>query len=136
MKPANFTIGAGNDSRRILMIDFGLARKFVDEQGNATGKARAGVAPWQQRRLTRRARSAAQRPKAQFRGSSKYASIYAHQNEDQGRRDDLWSLFYVLIEFIEGVLPWTEARAAAAFALRVIAAADALRSVSAGGEGR
>ena len=62
------------------------------------------------RRLTRRARSAAQRAKAQFRGSSKYASIYAHQNEDQGRRDDLWSLFYVLVEFIEGVLPWTEAR--------------------------
>jgi hypothetical protein len=23
----------------------------------------------------------------------------------------LWSLFYVLVEFIEGVLPWTEARA-------------------------
>jgi tau tubulin kinase len=58
-----------------------------------------------------------QRPKAQFRGSSKYASIYAHQNEDQGRRDDLWSLFYVLVEFLEGVLPWTEARAKAAAAL-------------------
>jgi hypothetical protein len=71
----------------------------------------------------RRARSGAQRPKAQFRGSSKYASIYAHQNEDQGRRDDLWSLFYMLVEFLEGVLPWTEARARASVC--VVQAGDA-----------
>jgi hypothetical protein len=31
-------------------------------------------------------------------------------NEDQGRRDDIWSLFYVLVEFLDGALPWTEAR--------------------------
>lgn len=99
------------------MIDFGLARKWRDESGNVISQARvrcavcqarlaasaADVAPW----------AGAQRTKAQFRGSSKYASVFAHGNEDQGRRDDLWSLFYVLVEFLEGVLPWTEARAPA-----------------------
>ena len=51
-----------------------------------------------------------QRSNAQFRGSSKYASVYTHQNKDQGRRDDLWSLFYLLVEFLDGILPWTEVR--------------------------
>jgi tau tubulin kinase len=27
-----------------------------------------------------------------------------------GRRDDLWSLFYVLIEFAQGILPWRKLR--------------------------
>lgn len=53
------------------------------------------------------AKTRAQRANANFRGSSKYASISTHQNEDQGRRDDLWGLLYVLIEFVDGALPWT-----------------------------
>ena len=51
-----------------------------------------------------------QRTNAQFRGSSKYASVNTHQNEDQGRRDDLWSMFYLLVEVLDGELPWTEVR--------------------------
>jgi serine/threonine protein kinase len=31
----------GADTRRVLMIDFGLARKFVDDLGNVASKARA-----------------------------------------------------------------------------------------------
>ena len=50
----------------------------------------------------------AQRIGAEFRGSSKYASIPALKEEDQGRRDDLWSLLYVLVEFLVGELPWTQ----------------------------
>lgn len=53
-----------------------------------------------------------QRANAQFRGSSKYASIHTHRNLDQGRRDDIWSLFYVLVEFLDGELPWTDVRRA------------------------
>lgn len=41
-----------------------------------------------------------------FRGTARYASIYSHQSKDLGRRDDLWSLFYMMIELIEGELPW------------------------------
>ena len=36
----------------------------------------------------------------------RYASINAHKNKEMGRHDDLWSLFYMLVEFANGQLPW------------------------------
>lgn len=33
-----------------------------------------------------------------------------HLRKDQGRRDDLWSFLYVLIEFFTGSLPWGQLR--------------------------
>lgn len=33
----------------------------------------------------------------------------AHLEKDLSRRDDLWSLLYVLVEFVEGDLPWKQA---------------------------
>uniref|UniRef100_A0A8D3BTY9 Protein kinase domain-containing protein n=1 Tax=Scophthalmus maximus TaxID=52904 RepID=A0A8D3BTY9_SCOMX len=46
------------------------------------------------------------RPVAGFRGTVRYASINAHKNKEMGRHDDLWSLFYMLVEFMVGELPW------------------------------
>ncbi|NXH10723.1 TTBK2 kinase, partial [Bucco capensis] len=43
---------------------------------------------------------------AGFRGTVRYASINAHRNREMGRHDDLWSLFYMLVEFVAGQLPW------------------------------
>uniref|UniRef100_A0A4W3JZJ7 Tau tubulin kinase 2 n=1 Tax=Callorhinchus milii TaxID=7868 RepID=A0A4W3JZJ7_CALMI len=43
---------------------------------------------------------------AGFRGTVRYASINAHKNREMGRHDDLWSLFYMLVEFVVGQLPW------------------------------
>ena len=101
---------SGAENRRILMIDYGLARKYVDDAGNVHSQARRPLdGPAFCAVLTRAARHS-QRSNAAFRGSSKYASIYTHQNEDQGRRDDVWSLLYLLVEFVDGVLPWTEVR--------------------------
>jgi tau tubulin kinase len=69
-----------------MLIDFGLARKYVDEDGKPMAK----------------------RTDTAFRGSTTYASVYAHRNEDLSRRDDLWSWFYMLLELVEGELPgWT-----------------------------
>lgn len=30
----------------------------------------------------------------------------AHKNKEMGRHDDLWSLFYMVVEFVNGQLPW------------------------------
>lgn len=35
-----------------------------------------------------------------------YASLNAHRKLEQSRRDDLWSLLYVIVELIYGTLPW------------------------------
>lgn len=42
---------------------------------------------------------------AEFRGTLRYCSPNVHDKQEQGRRDDLWGLLYVLIEFHCG-LPW------------------------------
>lgn len=85
VKPSNFSMGrVQNTSRRVYMLDFGLARQYTTASGDV-----------------RPARSA-----AGFRGTVRYASINAHKNKEMGRHDDLWSLFYMLVEFVNGQLPW------------------------------
>ncbi|UYV70533.1 TTBK2 [Cordylochernes scorpioides] len=85
IKPSNFAMGrlpaAG---RKVFMLDFGLARQYV----TATGEVRPP------------------RAAAGFRGTVRYASVNAHKNKEMGRHDDLWSLFYMLVEFVNGQLPW------------------------------
>eukprot|EP00741_Cyanophora_paradoxa_P020086 tig00021234_g19387.t1 len=85
IKPSNFAMGLGPERQlRCYMIDFGLARRFLMPSGE--------IRP--------------PRDNAGFRGTARYASVFSHQSKELGRRDDLWSLFYVLVEFIVGYLPW------------------------------
>eukprot|EP00850_Spirogloea_muscicola_P024032 SM000426S15719 [mRNA] locus=s426:16335:22593:- [translate_table: standard] len=84
VKPSNFAMGCGEAAGRCYIIDFGLCKSFRSAQG--------AVQP--------------QRDGVPFRGSSAYASVYAHFGKDLGRRDDLWSLYYVLVELLVGDLPW------------------------------
>uniref|UniRef100_A0A0K0DLU8 non-specific serine/threonine protein kinase n=1 Tax=Angiostrongylus cantonensis TaxID=6313 RepID=A0A0K0DLU8_ANGCA len=93
IKPNNFVMGYHQDLERariVHILDFGLARSY------ATFKNGKWVA--------RRARGS-----AEFRGTLRYCSPNVHEKKEQGRRDDLWSLFYVLIELHCG-LPWQTAR--------------------------
>ncbi|CAF0862673.1 unnamed protein product [Rotaria sordida] len=85
IKPSNFAIGKKN-LRQIFILDFGLARKYTDyDQHVRPARIEAG-----------------------FRGTIRYASINAHNNRELGRHDDLWSFFYMLIEFLIGCLPWSK----------------------------
>ncbi|XP_056623646.1 tau-tubulin kinase 1 isoform X2 [Triplophysa dalaica] len=85
IKPSNFAMGRlPSTSRKCYMLDFGLARQYT----NTNGEVRPP------------------RTVAGFRGTVRYASINAHKNKEMGRHDDLWSLFYMLVEFTVGQLPW------------------------------
>ncbi|CAL8088522.1 unnamed protein product [Calicophoron daubneyi] len=85
IKPSNFAIGRlPVNCRTIYMLDFGLARQYTTPKGD--------VRP--------------PRPVAGFRGTVRYASRNAHMNREMGRHDDLWSMFYMLVEFASGQLPW------------------------------
>lgn len=82
---SNFSMGRlPFNNRRVYMLDFGLARQYTTTSGEVRcPRAAAG-----------------------FRGTVRYASINAHRNREMGRHDDLWSLFYMLVEFVNGQLPW------------------------------
>lgn len=95
IKPSNFSIGRHPHNNRIVyMLDFGLARQYIVASPNLKSgePAKFEVRP--------------PRAAAGFRGTVRYASLNAHKNKEMGRHDDLWSLLYMIVEFVNGSLPW------------------------------
>ena len=43
------------------------------------------------------------RPIVSFQGTMTYAAVNAHNKVELGRQDDLYSLFYIILEFIKGI---------------------------------
>ncbi|KAK0410078.1 hypothetical protein QR680_004930 [Steinernema hermaphroditum] len=89
VKPANFVMGAGKNSRStVFMLDFGLSRivKLKNDKGEATLRPPRGY--------------------VRFRGTPRYCSVLVHRNEEPGLSDDIWSIFYMFIEMFTGDLPW------------------------------
>ena len=84
IKPGNFLIKK-DSTYPLVLIDFGLARKYLNEDGTH-------VQP---------------RQRNGFAGTSKYATLNAHEKVDLSRRDDLMSWFYSVLELVDGKLPWS-----------------------------
>ena len=88
VKPSNFSVGLPPDDTHVFLLDFGLSRIYR----TADGQVRAP------------------REVAGFRGTCRYASINTHQAMEMGRRDDMWSFYYMVVEFLRGSLPWRRLR--------------------------
>ncbi|VIO97485.1 Protein kinase domain containing protein [Brugia malayi] len=85
VKPSNICIGLHPHRRTIYIVDFGMARQYRFDDG-----------------VVRK-----ERYYAGFRGTVRYVSVTVHERRDQGPVDDFWSLFYSLVELIQGSLPWS-----------------------------
>jgi len=68
----------------VYLVDFGLSKLHLDEDG-------AVLPP---------------RKKSDFRGTIPYASLSAHFKCELGRKDDLWSFFFILLEFLGETPSW------------------------------
>ncbi len=85
LKPENFVIGGnGTEKSKLFCIDFGLAKKFIKRDGTHIDFCN----------------------KKKFCGTAKFASIAAHENCEQSRKDDLEGIAYILIYLYKGKLPW------------------------------
>jgi len=75
------------DCYEVYICDFGFAKKHLNDDGEAVQEE----------------------TRPNFRGTSSYASLRAQEFKDQGRRDDIEALFFVLVELLLGGLPWSRA---------------------------
>mmetsp|Transcript_50866 Transcript_50866/g.115855 ORF Transcript_50866/g.115855 Transcript_50866/m.115855 type:complete len:417 (-) Transcript_50866:59-1309(-) len=91
VKPDNFLMGVSRKAHQVYLIDFGLSKRFVEPRTNLHIPYRTGKS------LT---------------GTARYASVNTHLGLEQGRRDDLEGLTYVLLYFLRGTLPWQGLQAA------------------------
>lgn len=88
IKPDNFVFDAGEG--RLYLIDYGLAKEF---RNPVTFKHRE------------------MRTDKSLTGTVRYASLRTHQGFEQSRRDDLESIGFCLVYFLNGKLPWQGLRA-------------------------
>lgn len=84
IKPDNFLVGKDAEANTIYMIDFGLAKKFRTKDGQHI--------PYKDNK--------------NLTGTARYASINTHLGIEQGRRDDVEGMIYMVIYFFKGQLPW------------------------------
>ncbi len=88
IKPNNFLLGRYNrkfNDNKVYIIDFGLSKEYVDKRTKKHYEYNEC---------------------SKFVGTPRYASVNTHMGIRQSRRDDLESVAYILIYFLNGELPW------------------------------
>ena len=90
IKPENFMIKRGEQT--LYLIDFGLARTYIDSETKMHRKNRI--------------RAANADGKISVTGTSRYISPNVHEGNEPSRRDDLISAMYVISYLLKGSLPW------------------------------
>ena len=81
IKPSNFVFGIGNYN--LNLIDFGFCKPYLVNGTHILNK-----------------------PTSSLVGTPNFASVYAHDFNELSRRDDLISLGYMLLYFLNGSLEW------------------------------
>lgn len=84
MKPENWCIGEGADNHNIYLIDFGLSKVYISDNG----------------------RHIPQKSNKTMLGSAIFASVNSHKTIEVSRRDDIESILYMLLLMVVGDLPW------------------------------
>jgi tau tubulin kinase len=102
---------AASDEPAFSLVDFGLSKSIIVPSDSPQASQDH---PWPSENAwlkpstlyTGSACYRQAREKAEFRGTSMYASLRVHQLQDYCPRDDIWSLMYVFCDLVSGGLPW------------------------------
>lgn len=106
VKPSNCV---RRQKKEFCMVDFGLSKSIVVPSDSELADKDHG---WPNDRWLKPLNYNGpgcyrkERSKAEFRGTSMYASLRVHQGRDYCPRDDVWSLLYVFCDLVSGGLPW------------------------------
>jgi serine/threonine protein kinase len=85
IKPHNFLTGRGEYANKIYLIDYGISSTYLDPRTHEhlTYSQNNGLV-----------------------GTPYYVSVNTHLGGQQSRRDDIESILYMLVLFLQGSLPW------------------------------
>ncbi|RCN38721.1 hypothetical protein ANCCAN_15371 [Ancylostoma caninum] len=85
LKPANYAIGLGEKKRVVYILDFGIARRILNDK-NELKTPRISV---------------------RFKGTIPFASIACHKGIEMGPKDDCESWYYLMLDLtVPGGLIW------------------------------
>ena len=84
LKPGNMVIGKGINKDYIYLIDFEIAKKYIEDGKHI---------PYSEDKI--------------IKGNRNYISLNTHLGKEISRRDDIECLGYNMIYFMKGELPWS-----------------------------
>lgn len=88
INPRNILVGHGRDRWTFFLVDFGLSKFYLNDEGEHVPCREDDV----------------------IVGTMRYISLNVHHKRTCSRRDDLESLAYMLIFMLRGTLPWAGLR--------------------------